>query len=130
MTAGGTALSPTKQSGSQTKTYTFTIESVTKNLNIHVDGKMVNGLSSTLPTGYGYTIIYSSGYLVVKGTRYTFTVEVQEGYSLTGASTVGDANGKTALSPVEVVGSGNGIRYTYRFNATENIQVVLNTQKN
>lgn len=130
VTAGGKALTPTKQSGSQTKTYTFTIESVTKNLNIQIRVEMVNGVTVTLPSGDGYTITSSSGDLVVKGTRYTFTVEMKQGYSLTGVSTVGALNGTTALSPVEVMGSGNGIRYTYRFNATENVNVVINTRKN
>jgi hypothetical protein len=91
---------------------------------------MVNGVTVTLPSGDGYAITSSSGDLVVKGTRYTFTVEMKQGYSLTGVSTVGALNGTTALSPVEVMGSGNGIRYTYRFNATENVNVVINTRKN
>lgn len=130
MWAGDTALSPTKQSGSQTKTYTFTIESVSKNYDLHISVKLVNGAAVTLPSGEGYSIVESSGDTVVKGTRYSFTIEMKAGYSLSNVSTVGAATGTVALSPVEVMGSGSGTRYTYKFNATEDTQVVINTKKN
>ena len=124
------SLSPVKQSGSQTKTYTFTIDRVTKNYNIRIDVVMVNAATVSLPSGEGYTIISHSGDIVVKGTRYSLTIQMQNGYTLTEVSTIGKVNGTQTYSPVEVVGSGKGTRYTYRFNVTEDVQVSIKTRKN
>lgn len=128
--AGSQSLSPIKQSGSQTKTYTFSIDPVTKNYNIRVEVVLTNAATVTLPSGEGYTIINHSGDIVVKGTRYALTIQMQSGYTLTEVSTTGKANGKVIHSPVEVIGSGSGTKYTYRFNVTEDVQVTVKTRKN
>ncbi len=128
--AGNEILTPTKQSGSQTKTYTYTIDPVTKNYNLSIEVNLVNAASVTIPSGEGYTIVSSDGDTVVKGTRYSFTVEAKSGYSITRVTTAGAANGTVNLSPVEVVGTGRGTRYTYRFSVTEDVAVTITTRKN
>ena len=127
---GEESLSPNKQSGSQTKTYTFVIDSVTKNCNIRIDVVMLNSATVTLPSGEGYTITNHSEDVVVKGTRYSMTIETKPGYILTEVATVGKANGTVPISFEEVVGTGKGNKYTYRFTVTEDITVSIKTAKN
>lgn len=122
------SLSPIKQSGSQTKTYIFSIDSVTQNYNIRIEVVMTNAATVALPSGEGYTIISHSGDIVVKGTRYSLTIQVQPGYVLDEVSTTGKVNGKQVHNPVEVIGSGKGTKYTYRFNVTEDVQVSIKTK--
>ncbi len=128
--AGSESLSPIKQSGSQTKTYTFSIDPVKKDYNIRIEVAMINAATVSLPSGEGYTITSNSGDVVIKGTRYSMTIQVQSGYTLTEVATIGKTNGTVIHSPVEVVGSGNGTKYTYRFNVTEDTQVSIKTRKN
>ena len=123
------SLSPIKQSGSQTKTYIFSIDSVTQNYNIRIEVVMTNAATVALPSGEGYTIISHSGDIVVKGTRYSLTIQVQPGYVLDEVSTTGKVNGKQVHSIFDVTGIGGDTRYTYRFNVTEDVQVSIKARK-
>ncbi len=128
--AGNEILTPTKQSGSQTKTYTYIIDPVTKNYNLSIEVNLGNVAVITMPSGDGYTILSSDGNTVVKGTRYSFTVEAEQGYSISRVTITGATNGTVKLSPDYILDVGGMKRHTYWFITNEDVQVSIITKKN
>lgn len=100
------------------KIYGYTIEAVTKDLNVAVS--LNAPVIVTLPSGSGYKAESTSGSnLVAYGGSFTFTVTVEEGY---GAPAV--ASNGIAVEPVQTAGSV----YTYQLDnvrQTQNVSVAI-----
>lgn len=101
--------------------YSYTIEAVTKDLNVAVS--LNAPVIVTLPSGSGYKAESTSGSnLVAYGGSFEFTVAVEEGY---GAPAV--ASNGIAVEPVTTAGSV----YTYQLKdvrQTQNVSVAISKQ--
>lgn len=118
--AGGAVLNHSSVRDDETgnKVYSYTIEAVTKDLNVAVS--LNAPVIVTLPSGSGYKAESTSGSnLVAYGGSFEFTVAVEEGYGVPAVASNG-----IAVEPVKTAGSV----YTYQLKdvrQTQNVSVAI-----